>query len=137
MQCISSFNSTLTLRCLRIQDLYLTENKSLKKKTPTFLSFVSSFSCFYILSPTSGFSKVLQQKHTQKHSKYLSSLSAHIYSVFSPRAASFPRVFIEYNRIFQLEETYSNHLVQQPDDFRVDQKLKQITKGIVQMPLRH
>lgn len=136
MQCIASFNSTLTLRCLRIQDLYLTENKSFKK-TPTFLTFVSSFSCFYILSPTSGFSEVLQQKHTQKKSKYLSSLSAHIYSVSSPTAASFPRVFIGYNRIFQLEETYSNHLVQQPDDFRVDQKLKQITKGIVQMPLRH
>jgi len=35
-----------------------------------------------------------------------------------------------------LEGTYSNQLVQLPDNFRVDQKLKHI-KGIVQMPLKH
>jgi len=33
-----------------------------------------------------------------------------------------------------VEETYNNHLVQLPDHFRADQKLKQF-KDIVQMPL--
>ena len=44
---------------------------------------------------------------------------------------------IEQNRNFQLKGTYNNHLVQLPDHFRADQKLKHIVKGIVQMPLKH
>ena len=30
-----------------------------------------------------------------------------------------------------------HHLVQLPDHFRADQKLKHVLKGIVQMPLKH
>ena len=37
-------------------------------------------------------------------------------------------------RLFQLEETYKNHLVQLPDQFRPDQKSKHVVKGVVQMP---
>jgi len=37
----------------------------------------------------------------------------------------------------QLEGTYSDHLVQLPDQFRADQKLKHVIKGIVQMLLKH
>jgi len=36
-----------------------------------------------------------------------------------------------------LEGTYNNHLVQLPDDFIADQKLKDVIKGIAQMPLEH
>ena len=43
----------------------------------------------------------------------------------------------EKNRIIQLEGTYNNHLVQLPDHFRADQKLKHIIKGTAQMPLKH
>ena len=39
--------------------------------------------------------------------------------------------WIELNRIFQLDGTYNNHLVQLPDYFTADQKLKQITKGLL------
>jgi len=42
---------------------------------------------------------------------------------------------MEWNRLFQLEGTYNDHLVQLPDQFRADQKLKRVIKGIVQMPL--
>lgn len=31
-----------------------------------------------------------------------------------------------------MEEAYNDHLVSLPDDFRDDQKLKHVTKGIVQ-----
>jgi len=41
----------------------------------------------------------------------------------------------EENRIFLLEGTDEDHLVQLPDQFRADQKLKDV-KGIVQMPLK-
>ena len=44
---------------------------------------------------------------------------------------------IEQNWIFQLEGTYNDHLVQLPDQFRADQKLKYIIKGMVQMSLKH
>jgi len=40
-------------------------------------------------------------------------------------------------RILQLEGTYYDHLVQLPDHFRADQKLKHVFKGVVQMPLKH
>lgn len=46
-------------------------------------------------------------------------------------------VSLKQNRIFQLEETYKNHLVQLPDHFRADQKLKEIIKAVVQMLLKH
>jgi len=36
-----------------------------------------------------------------------------------------------------LEGTYNGHLVQLPDPFRADQKLKRVIKGIVQTPLKH
>ena len=36
-----------------------------------------------------------------------------------------------------LEGTYNNHLVQLPDHFRADQKIKHVIKGIVKMPLKH
>jgi len=36
-----------------------------------------------------------------------------------------------------LKGTYNDHLVQLPEQFRADQKLKHIIKGIVQMPLKH
>jgi len=36
-----------------------------------------------------------------------------------------------------LKETYNDHLVQLPDQFRADLKLKHVVKGIVQMPLKH
>jgi len=35
-----------------------------------------------------------------------------------------------------LEGTNEDHLVQQPGQFRADQKLKHVVKGIVQMPLK-
>jgi len=46
---------------------------------------------------------------------------------------------MEWNGIVQLEETYSNHLVQLLHHFRaeVDQKLKHVIKCIVRMPLQH
>ena len=39
--------------------------------------------------------------------------------------------------MLQLDGTYNDHLLQLPDQFRADQKLKHVTKGIVQMPLKH
>jgi len=44
---------------------------------------------------------------------------------------------VEKNRIFQLEGTYNNHLVQLPDHFRADKKLEHVIKGIVQIPFKH
>ena len=44
---------------------------------------------------------------------------------------------MEQNIIFHLEDPCHNHLVQLPDDFAADQKLKHVVKGIVQMPLKH
>lgn len=38
------------------------------------------------------------------------------------------------NRIVQLERTYKEHQVQLLDHCRVNQKLKRIIKGIIQMP---
>lgn len=43
----------------------------------------------------------------------------------------------EYNRLFQLERTYNDHLVQLPGQFRADLKLKHVVKGVAQMPLTH
>ena len=43
----------------------------------------------------------------------------------------------EQNRLFQLEGTYSDHLVQLPDQFRADQRLRHVIKGLAQMPLKH
>lgn len=40
-----------------------------------------------------------------------------------------------WNRIFQSEGTCNNHLVHMPQHSRSDQKLKNIIKGIDQMPL--
>jgi len=40
-------------------------------------------------------------------------------------------------RLYQLDGTYDDRLVQLPDQFRVDQKLKLFIKAIVQMPLKH
>lgn len=37
----------------------------------------------------------------------------------------------------QLEVMYSGHLIQLPDHFRDDQKLKLVIKCTVQMPLEH
>jgi len=39
------------------------------------------------------------------------------------------------NRTCHLEGSYKYRLVQLPDHFRADQKLKPVIKGIVQMPL--
>ena len=39
--------------------------------------------------------------------------------------------------MLHLEGMYDYHLVQLPDRFRADQKLKHVVKGIVQMPLKH
>lgn len=39
--------------------------------------------------------------------------------------------------LFQLEETFKDHLVQLHDFFRAIPKLKHITKGIVQTSLEH
>lgn len=39
------------------------------------------------------------------------------------------------NRIFQLESTCNYHLLKLPDSFRAEQKLKQVIKDIIQMPL--
>jgi len=36
-----------------------------------------------------------------------------------------------------LEGTYNDHLVELPDHFRADQKLKHVIKGIGQMLLKH
>lgn len=46
---------------------------------------------------------------------------------------------ILWNRIgyFQLKGTCNDHLIQLADRFRADQKLKQIIKNIVQMPLKY
>lgn len=44
---------------------------------------------------------------------------------------------MEQNRLFQLEDNYSHHPVQVPDQFRADQKLGFVVKGIVQMPLEY
>lgn len=38
---------------------------------------------------------------------------------------------LEQSVLFQLEGTYSDHLVQLPGHFRADQKLKPVVKGIV------
>jgi len=56
-----------------------------------------------------------------------------------PKLSSVEVQLLEYNRMeyFQLEETYDDHLVQLPDHFRADQKLKHVIKGVVQMPLKH
>lgn len=56
----------------------------------------------------------------------------------------FPSVPIEDHHLiewggiekFQLERTYKDHLVQLLDHFRADQKLNQLIKAIVQMPLK-
>jgi len=45
-------------------------------------------------------------------------------------------LYIKWNRLFELKGTYNDHLVQLPDQFRADQKLKHV-KGILQMPLKH
>lgn len=47
---------------------------------------------------------------------------------------SFTRTALKTDSIFPLEGTSNNHLMQLCDHFRADQKLKQITKSIVQMP---
>lgn len=39
--------------------------------------------------------------------------------------------------LFQLEGIYKNHPVQLPDQFRADQMLKHVIKGIVQTLLKH
>lgn len=44
---------------------------------------------------------------------------------------------IEWNRIFYLERTYNDHLVQLPNQFRADQKLKVVANGIFQKLLEH
>ena len=46
---------------------------------------------------------------------------------------------MEWNEmgLFQLEGTQKDRLVQLPDIFRADQKLKHVAKGGVQMPLQH
>ena len=44
---------------------------------------------------------------------------------------------MEWNEYLQLEGTYNNYVVQRPDPFRDDQKLKRVIKGIVQMRLKH
>jgi len=36
-----------------------------------------------------------------------------------------------------MERTFNDHLVQLPDQFRADQKLKYVVKGIVQTSLKH
>lgn len=41
---------------------------------------------------------------------------------------------MDWNRLFLLEGTYNDHLVQLPDPFRADQKFKHIIKSIDQMP---
>lgn len=41
------------------------------------------------------------------------------------------------NRIFQLERTYKDQLIQLPDQLRPDQKFKHAMNGMVQMPLKH
>jgi len=48
------------------------------------------------------------------------------------------QILREFYRIeyFQLEQSYNNHLVQLPDHFRADQKLKNI-KGTDQLRLQH
>ena len=53
----------------------------------------------------------------------------------SRTATAFPLSNSEQNRLFELEGTYNDHLVQLPDQFRADQKLKHV-KGILQMPLK-
>lgn len=45
--------------------------------------------------------------------------------------------YLDYNRLFQLEVTYDNHLVQLPENFRAEQRFKLVIKGIVQMPFEH
>lgn len=44
---------------------------------------------------------------------------------------------ISSDRIVHLEETYTDHQVQMPDQFRANQKLNHMTKCIIQMPLEH
>ena len=44
---------------------------------------------------------------------------------------------MEWNGIVQLKGTYSDHLMELPDHFRADQKLKQGIKGVVQRSLKH
>ena len=44
---------------------------------------------------------------------------------------------MEWDEVFQLEVTYNKHLIQLPDQFRADQKLKHVIKEIAQMPLKH
>lgn len=36
-----------------------------------------------------------------------------------------------------MEGAYSNHLAQLPDHFKADQKLQDVIKDILQMPLKH
>jgi len=43
---------------------------------------------------------------------------------------------MEWNGTVLLEGTYNDHLAQLPDYFRTEQKLKYVTKGIVQTPLK-
>lgn len=43
----------------------------------------------------------------------------------------------EMNTIVQLEETFPDHVVQLPDLFRANQKLKHIIEGTVQTALEH
>lgn len=43
---------------------------------------------------------------------------------------------IRKNRLFQLEGTCSSHLVQLSEQFRANQKLKDVVEGTVQMPLK-
>lgn len=45
--------------------------------------------------------------------------------------------WLEWNRKFQLEETFKDHPVQMPNHFRANQKLQHIQEGIVHMPLGH
>lgn len=44
---------------------------------------------------------------------------------------------LEQNRIIEVEEDFSDNLVQLPDRFKANQKLKHIYEVIIKMPLEH